>query len=43
MPIATSAPGWRIDIPANPARIGAMRTSFAEGAATHAFDALILS
>jgi hypothetical protein len=30
-PIATSAPGWRIGIPANPTRTGAMRTSFADG------------
>jgi hypothetical protein len=28
-PIATGAPGWRIGIPANPTRIGAMRTSCA--------------
>ena len=30
-PIATSAPSRRIGIPANPTRIGAMRTSFAYG------------
>ena len=30
-PIATGAPGWRIGIPANPTRIGAMRTSCAYG------------
>jgi len=30
-PIATSALGWRIGIPPDPTRIGAMRTSFADG------------